>query len=161
RQAIRHAVSPLDQTRTIAGQVLVCAEVEELGLASQAVGVEVVYWQAGGIFLNEDGRRGAPGTTGFGLQPPRNRPGQIKLSRAERANQGDYAAGEEELPDPATERRRGRQVGQVDSTRRRHVIPRRPRAAVRPWDRRLQIARAAFGNTCACRPGRYSCGFLR
>src|SRR5438477_5667390 len=41
RQAARHAVGPLDQADAVSVEILVGAEVEELALAAQPVGVEV------------------------------------------------------------------------------------------------------------------------
>src|SRR5437016_4072743 len=61
RQAARHAVGPLDQADAVAVEILMGAEVEELALASQPIGVEVVDRQPGLVFLDEDKRRAAYG----------------------------------------------------------------------------------------------------
>jgi hypothetical protein len=75
----------------------------ELGGRAQPVGVEVVDRQPGRVLLDEH-EGGAADRPAVGeAEPLRHGPRQLRLAGAERADQGDYGAGEEPRPQPAAE----------------------------------------------------------
>ncbi len=91
-----------------------CAEIVERCGRCQAIGVEVIDRQSALIFLHEyEGRTGDEPAIGD-TQPFGDSPDEMRLAGAERADQRDDGAREEQRSETAAERFRGGEIGKVE-----------------------------------------------
>src|SRR5262245_42437953 len=99
-QTTGNAVGPLHQTHAVAFEVLVGAEVEEIALSAETVGVEVANGEARLVLLNQNKRWTADDPTVGDAEPLGHGARQVGLAGAEGADQCHHGTGEQELAEP-------------------------------------------------------------
>jgi len=90
RQEWEQFVRPFDDRHAVAAEKLLEAEIEQLGQALRAIGIDVVDGQAAAVFVDE--HEGGAHRTPSDAEPARESLREARLARAQVAGQRDHVA---------------------------------------------------------------------
>src|SRR5438067_521879 len=102
-QTAGNAIGPLHQTDAVAFEIFMSAEVEEITLAAQTVGVEMINRQTTAILLNQHKGRTADEAAVGDAKPFGHGARQVRLAGAEGTDQRHHRAGKEQSAETMAE----------------------------------------------------------